>query len=379
MEFIKRINELYPRICEFENLYEAYLEARKNKRFRFEVLLFSANLAENLIEIQTALKEKTYQLSDYRKFIISEPKKRLIMALQFRDRVVQWAIYRQLNPLLDRQFIFDNFACRVGKGTHKALERLQYWLRKTERTGKQWYCLKMDISKYFYRVDHAVLMRILKRKIKDKDLLWLLNEIVNCEKCAFGLPLDASIATATDSIRLFDCGMPIGNLTSQMFANLYLNEIDQYVKHELREHYYIRYMDDMLLLGFDKTILHETKAKIEIYLNEVLRLTLNDKTSIRPTYLGIEFVGFRIWATHIKLRKTSSKKLKRGLKYLKNQYSKGLATYDDIRPNIMSYAGILKHFNSYRLSREIFGVYSDYEWYDGWFSLQRSNNEEPPY
>jgi retron-type reverse transcriptase len=354
---MKRIGNIYEKICDFENLYEAYLEARKNKRFRYEVLRFSANLDNELIAIQTALKNKTYEIGEYRQFVISEPKKRLIMALQFRDRVVQWAIYRQLNPLFDRQFIEDSYACRVGKGTHTALDRLQYWLRKVNRTGKTWYCLKMDISKYFYRVDHRVLMTLLERKIKEKDLLWLLGAIVNSDRCAFGLPLDANISDSAAAIRLTECGMPIGNLTSQMFANLYLNEVDQYVKHELREHYYIRYMDDMLILCDDKAKLHEIKDNLAQFLDEHLHLNLNNKTSIRPVYLGIEFVGFRIWATHRKLRKTSAKKLKRGLKHLKYQYAKGYRTLDQIRPNIMSYFGVLKHFNSYNLRKKISEVF----------------------
>jgi retron-type reverse transcriptase len=258
-----------------------------------------------------------------------------------------------LNPLLDKQYIGDSYACRTGKGTHTAIDRLQYWLRKLDRTGKRWYCLKMDVSKYFYRVDHAVLTEILERKIKDKDLLWILGEIVNTDKCAFGLSLDANIAESAASERLFDVGMPIGNLTSQMFANLYLNELDQYVKHELRQHYYIRYMDDFLVLSDDKTALHEIKAKIEMFLNERLRLTLNRKTSIRPVRLGIEFVGFRIWATHRKLRKSSAKKMKRGLKRIQWLYATRQRTFVQISPSIMSYFGIMKHFDSYALRRSI--------------------------
>jgi retron-type reverse transcriptase len=348
---MKRIGGVYEKICEFENLYEAYLKARKNKRFRQEVLKFSARLEENLISIQEELRNGTYQVREYRQFIVTEPKKRLIMSLRFRDRVIQWAIYRQLNPFFDKQFIRDSFACRAGKGTHRALKRLQYWLRKADRSGQRWYCLKMDISKYFYRVDHAVLMRILARKIKDKDLLGLLGEIVNCRNCAFGLPLDANIDDATT--RLPECGMPIGNLTSQMFANLYLNEADSYIKHELRQHYYIRYMDDMLILSDNKTELHEVKANVERFLNERLKLRLNNKTSLRPAYLGIDFVGFRVWPTHIKLRKTSAKKMKRGLKRIKKQYEERRKTLDQIRPNIASYFGAFKHFNSYNLQKKI--------------------------
>lgn len=352
MKPIKRIGNLYTKICEFENLYEAYFEARKNKRYRKEILRFSARLEENLIDLQNELVNKTYTMGKYRQFLISEPKKRLIMALQFRDRVVQWVIYRHLNPLFDKQFIKDSYACRIGKGTHMAIDRLQYWLRRVDRTGRRWYCLKLDISKYFYRVDHAVLLRILRRKIKDKDLLWLLEKIINSE-CAFGLPLDVNISEVTDEIRLRDVGMPIGNLTSQMFANLYLNELDRYVKHELRQHYYIRYMDDMLVLSDNKQALHDIKDKIARFLETELHLKLNKKSGIRPVYLGIEFVGFRIWATHRKLRKSTSKKLKRGLRNLKRLYADRKRTLSELTPSIMSYFGIMRHFDSYRLRVKI--------------------------
>lgn len=354
---MKRIGNIYGAICSFENLYAAYLEARKCKRYRHEVLRFSANLEEELLAIQRELQSKTYEIGEYHKFIISEPKKRLIMALRFKDRVVQWAIYRQLNPIFDSQFIYDSYACRIDKGTHAALDRLQYWLRQADRrgkeTGREWYCLKMDITKYFYRVNHATLLRILERKIKDRDLLWLLERIVNCDREAFGLPLDADIAQGAEVERLTECGMPIGNLTSQMFANLYLNEADQYVKHELKERFYMRYMDDMLILGDDKKHLQEIKDKVERFLNAELKLNLNGKTSIRPIRCGIEFVGFRVWSTHRKLRKTSAKKLKRGLKWIQRQYAEGNVTLDQIRPNLMSYLGVMKHFDSYRLRKKI--------------------------
>ena len=350
---MKRIGDIYQRICSFENLYQAYLEARKAKRYRHEVLRFSANLEENLLDLQRELQTKTYQIGEYHKFIISEPKKRLIMALQFRDRVVQWAVCRQLNPIFDRQYIADSYACRKGKGTHAALDRLGYWLRQTHRKPGEWYCLKMDITKYFYRVDHETLIQILRRKIKDKDLLWLLEGIVNCDGEAFGLPLDADIAQNPREERLEECGMPIGNLTSQMFANLYLNELDQFVKNELREHFYIRYMDDMLILGNDKKQLREDLRRIEEFLATHLKLKLNGKTSIRPVRCGIEFVGFRNWPTHRKLRKSSAKKMKRGLKHIQKAYAEGKISFEEAKPSIMSYFGVFRHFNSHNLAQRI--------------------------
>lgn len=344
---MKTLRNIYPAIYDFDNLYQAYLEARKAKRYRQDVLQFTMNLEENLIQIQNELIYKTYKVGRYREFYVTEPKKRLIMALQFKDRIVQWAIYRHLNPFYDKQFIYDSYGCRIGKGTHNAANRLEYWLRQVNRRNKKYYFLKLDISKYFYRIDHEVLIRILEKRIKDPDLLWLLSTIINSEDTAFGLPAGVSPDDFPKEERLFDKGMPIGNLTSQLFANIYLNELDQYAKNELRLHYYIRYMDDVIILHDDKAFLHEVKDRIEIFLNEKLRLDLNAKTCIRPIKDGVEFVGFRIWPTHRKLKKTTAKKVKTRLKYLIKAVAEGKEDPGMLQRSIASYKGILEHFNSY--------------------------------
>ncbi|MEG2882903.1 MAG: reverse transcriptase/maturase family protein, partial [Christensenella sp.] len=249
---MKTIKNLYEKIFDFENLYQAWESARKGKRFRDEVMRFSSDLEANLIEIQNHLIYGSYKVGHYRPFYVYEPKKRLIMALPFKDRVVQWAIYRQLFPILDKQFIFDSYACRTGKGSHAAVDRLQYWLRQTERKPQRYYYLKLDIAKYFYRVDHEVLVNILNRKIQDKRLMELFSRIINSEETKFGLPVGVDPDLCDPSDRLTEVGMPIGNLTSQMFANLYLHELDLFAKHELKLHYYIRYMDDIIILHTDK-------------------------------------------------------------------------------------------------------------------------------
>lgn len=352
---MNRIKNMYSTIYDFENLYLSYVEARKNKRYRNDVLKYSSNLEENLIQIQNELIYKTYQIGRYREFYVYEPKKRLVMALDFKDRIVQWAIYRNLNPIFDKQFITDSFACRIGKGTHKASDRLQYWLRQVARKEQRYYYLKLDISKYFYRIDHGVLMDILKRKIADKDLLWLLDVIIKSNGMKFGLPPGMEPDQCDKEDRLKDTGMPIGNLTSQMFANLYLNELDQYCKHELRLHYYIRYMDDIIILHPDKRYLHYIKDEIETFINENLKLHLNKKTAIRPISAGIEFVGFRIWPTHRKLKKKSAIKMKKRIKYIKKAYKEGRIGFEKVNNTMQSYFGIMQHFNSYKLKKKILG------------------------
>ena len=185
------------------------------------------------------------------------------MALSYPDRVVQWAYYQKLNPLFDRQFITHSYGCRVGKGTTKAREQLQTWLRKASRSSKKWYVLKLDIAKYFYRVDHEVLMKILSRHIKDKLILRDLYKLINCEDTAFGLPAGVQPELCKQEDWIYNRGMPIGNLTSQMFANIYLNELDQFCKHDLHIRYYIRYMDDIIILWPDKNELFQILAEIE--------------------------------------------------------------------------------------------------------------------
>ena len=350
---METLRNIYPKIYDFENLHEAYLEARKNKRYRGDVLEFSARLEENLIQLQNELVYKTYSVGRYREFYVYEPKKRLIMALQFRDRVVQWAIYRHLNPWFDRQFIYDSYGCRDGKGTHRAADRLQYWMRQVSRKKQRFYYLKLDISKYFYRVDHGILMDILRRKIEDQDLLEILDRIINCEHTAFGLPAFTDPEDCPRAERLLDKGMPIGNLTSQMFANIYLNQLDQYAKQELRLHFYIRYMDDIIILHHDKRYLREIKDAIEAFIWENLRLNLNKKTAIRPISQGVEFVGFRIFATHRKLKKASAKKMKARLKYVRAAFERGEIEADTLQATEASYLGVLKHFNSYGLRKAL--------------------------
>lgn len=345
-----KIKNVYSIIYSFENLYKAYTNARKNKRFREEVLDFTNNLEEYLIDIQKELQERTYQVGEYREFYIHEPKKRLIMALPFKDRVIQWAIYQVINPIFAKGYITDSYACIEGRGTHQACQRLHYWLQQVGRKPEQWYYLKLDISKYFYRIDHNVLIAILRKKIKDKELMWLLETIINSET-AFGLEL--GIIDPEDSERIRHCGMPIGNLTSQMFANIYLNEVDKYIKRELSVHYYIRYMDDMILLSNDKKQLHQYKDLINTFLNEELKLNINNKTAIRPITLGVEFVGYKLWNTHVKIRKSTALKMKRRLKQVKKLYAKGEMDFKKVNETVQSYMGLMKHCNSYRLKNKI--------------------------
>lgn len=350
---MKRINHLYEQIYSFENLHEAYKQARKGKRFRNDVLKFTHGLEENLITIQNELVWKTYRVGRYREFFIHDPKKRLIMALPFKDRVVQWAIYRVLNPLLEKSYINNSYACRVGYGAHRAMRKIQYWMRKMYRAGQEIYVLKMDVSKYFYRVDHDILMDILKSRIKDADLLWLLEEIVRCEHTDFGLNVDDVGFTGA---KVPSVGMPIGNLTSQMFAGLYLGELDQYCKQDLKLKRYARYMDDVLILGTDKAKLHDTWRAVEKFLGDILRLELNSKTCIRSINQGVEFCGFRIWPHKVRLKKKTALRMRRNLRGIRKRLRTGDLDAKIANSSLQSYLGLAKHVSGNGLKNIVLEV-----------------------
>lgn len=313
---------------------------------------FTNHLEANLIQLQHELMTKTYRVGKYREFFVYEPKKRLVMALPFRDRVVQWAIYQILNPYFEKGYIGDSYACRVGRGTHKSADKLQYWMRYLDRRHEQFYALKLDVSKYFYRVDHNVLMAILRRRIGDNDLLWLLEGIIRCEHTKFGIPLGDHQFEAD---RIDGVGMPIGNLTSQMFANLYLNELDQYAKQTLHVKRYLRYMDDVVVLHEDKRYLWSLKDQIDQFITDHLSLKLNNKTMVRTVSQGVEFVGFRVWTTHKKLRKKSALKMKRRLGYLQRAYARGDVDLQEVNCSVQSYIGIMKHCDSHNLKTKLLG------------------------
>lgn len=323
-------------------------------------MAFTAAFEHNLFVIQAQMQGGTYILGPYRKLWVFVPKKRLVMALRYPDRIVQWSLYQYLNPIYDKLFIEDSYACRKDKGSHKAAQRLQYWMRQVSRKpDAKWYYLKLDISKFFYRVNHAKLLEILSRRIKDPELMRFLDSVINSRAEAFGLPRGKTPQDTPPEEWLYDVGMPIGNLTSQLFANIYMNELDQYAKHVLHIHYYIRYMDDVIVLAETKEQLQEWKERIEAFLRDELFLDLNDKTCIRPVSMGIEFVGVRIYATHMKLRKSTVGRLKREVKKITEMYATGEMSKEDFDRRVASIKGLLAHTQSASLRERLNLIYRD--------------------
>lgn len=350
---MKTFKVSYEEITCYNNIYHAHCDAQRCKSERNEIMRFTMELDVNLNRLYKDLQQGKYKVSGYRLIYIYVPKKRLIMALQYRDRVLQWAIYRLLNPLYEKAYIYDSYGCRKGKGREKAAERLQYWLRQTDRKPVQYYYLKLDISKFFYRVDHEILLNILKRRIKDKRLIDLFDRIINSEKRAFGLPFGMDPCEAIQSDMLFDKGMPIGNLTSQMFANIYMNELDQYLKHELHLKYVIRYMDDCIILHDNKQELNRIKDKIEAFLLDHLKLNLNNKTVINPTTQNIDFVGYSINKNEIRLRKSTVKRMRTRIKYIVKAYERGEMSLKEVNATMQSYFGLVKHCTNEGLREKI--------------------------
>lgn len=286
---MKRKGSFYERIYSFENLYSAYLKVKKGRRYKKEVLEFSHNLEENLFKIQKELKNETYKHGNYRKFIVRDSKKREIKAPIVKDRVIHHALCNLIDPIFNNTFYDYSYACRKGKGNHKAVKALKRKLKNKEA----FYCLKADVSKYFDSVDLHILLKIIEKKIKDKRVLSLIKEILESN----------------------DKGLPIGNLTSQLFANVYLNELDQFLKRELKIEYFFRYMDDFLILEKDKKKLFVIKNKIEDFLHQSLGLTFNKKvTRIFPIKTGIDFLGYIIFQDYTLLRKKTVLKMFKKLK-----------------------------------------------------------------
>lgn len=323
----------YDKICDFQNLLKAHRVARLGKRCEKAVVEFEMRLSENLSSISEALRNHTYKMAGYYGFMVHDPKDRLINALHYRDRVVQHCLCDEvLAPVLDRLLIYDNAACRPGKGTHFALDRLSGFLSDFFRAGagKEGYFLKCDIKKFFDNIDHEVLRRKLERVFDDEELLALLFQIIDSYEKTPGK------------------GLPLGNQTSQWFAIYYLDSFDRIVKERLGVKYYSRYMDDCVMISGDKDYLRRCLDACEKHLSGVLKLEFNSKTQICPLKNGVNYLGFRFCLTDSgrvvrRLRKQTKLKFARRLKLMKRQFLNGELSLDEIRQVVVSYIAHIGH------------------------------------
>lgn len=335
---MKRYGNLFEKVIDFDNLHLAYKKASRTRRYKWDVLRFTDRLEENLIQLQNELIWGQYQPGRYKVFTIFEPKERQIYAAAFRDRVLHHAIMNVLEPIWDKLMISDTYACRKGRGTHAASERLVSFIRSAEAKFENAYCLKCDIRKFFPSINLNTLMRVVEQKIKCGRILSLLRSIVFVE------------ADVNDPA---PCNMPIGNLISQWCANLYLGSLDWFIKHVLKCRYYLRYMDDFILLHNNKEQLHDWLAQIERFLRDELQLELNRKTSIFPVSQGIDFVGYRTWADFRLLRKSSSKRISANLHRLVRAKKLGLVSAFRIGQAARSWIAHCKHSRSFRVRKRV--------------------------
>lgn len=324
---MKKLREKFDDHLTFDKILSAHRRASKSKGLRYEVLSFNLNEYSNLMRVMDILAAGKYTPSKYWKFWIYDPKKRLILALPYADRIVhQWVVEEFIKPYYIPRFIADSYACIPGRGTHVAADRIQQYMRHMHRgTNGQYYILKMDISKFFNSIDLAIMYGILSKSIADKKLLDLIYTI------------------------LFDDGehdgLPIGNYVSQYFANIYLNELDQFCKHTLKIRYYVRYMDDFVALAPNRKIASEWYAQIQSFITEQLNMNLNTKSRYYPCSQGLDFIGYRIYNDYRLLRKRS----KRHLLEIIAEYEGGVADGDQFVRRINSWHGHALHADTRHL------------------------------
>lgn len=317
---MKRYGHMYEQVCSYTNLFQAFHNAQKGKSSRQEVIQFNYNLEENLRSLQVELESMTYRTSDYVTFVKHEPKERIIFKLPFRDRVVHWAIMQIVEPIWVSQFTSDTYACIKGRGVHSMTARLKKDI-KNDPEGTR-YCLKVDVKKFYPSINHEILKEVVRKKIKDPKLLALLDQLID----------------STD-------GVPIGNYTSQYFANLYLSEMDHILKEFQGVRYYYRYADDIVLLSSTKQQLHAWLAWMNDYLEIERKVSLKKNYSIFPTTNGIDFGGYVVFPTHTRARKRNKKSLCREVAKWRK---KGL-TSEEIRLKESSRLGFIKHCDSKHL------------------------------
>lgn len=325
---------LWPQVVDFGSLYTAWREARCGKRYYDEVLRFYGCLEDNLLAIQQALIAGTWFPSPCREFVIREPKLRLVQAPTFADRIVHRSLVKAIEPSFERRFIADSYACRKDKGPHEASKRLHSFITTASANWHNPYALKADIKSYFPSIRHDILLCQISRSLGDVKVLDLCEKIVL--KNGFT-----------------DAGLPIGALTSQLFANVYLDKFDHFVKDELGIKFYVRYMDDFIIVGRDRQCLQATLKGLENFLNSQLKLRLNPKTSIFPISHGIDFSGYRHWTTHTLPRKRNTRRARLDFRRIAREYAEGRIDFEYIRPRVASFCGQMKHCDAYRTTESV--------------------------
>jgi retron-type reverse transcriptase len=332
---MKRYGYLWSEVIDFENLLQAARQAQKGKRFRDNVLEFNYNLETELITLQRDLQTMTYQTGAYKTFEIVEPKRRLISAAPYRDRVVHHALCNIITPIFDRTFIYHSYANRIGKGNHRALKQFVEFSRSNS------YVLQCDICKYFPSIDRQTLKSIIRRKIKCPQTLWLIDLIVDSSNSQEPYSDDR------------DRGLPIGNLTSQFFANVYLSGFDRFVTEKLKVKNYLRYVDDFALFHGDRDFLADARCQVEDYLESIFLKIHPIKSQLFATKHGTNFVGFRILSDRLRVRSENLRRGRRRLRVMQKACKSGQLSESDRNLSIQSWFAHLAHAHTWRLRQKI--------------------------
>ena len=333
----KTLRNKWNQCLTYEKLMEAHKLSKKSKGHRKEIILFNLKQEEYIGYLLEKLQTKEYKHGGYTVFYVTEPKLRKIEKSKYIDRIVhRWLVDNILKPYYVPRFIETSYACIEKRGMHKACLDMQKMMKHCKKIWNNYYILKMDIAKYFDNIDKSILLEILKKRIKDENILWLIQEILYANKRVKGLE--------------------IGNYTSQMFANIYLNEVDWYVKQELHIKYYSRYMDDSVILVKTKQEAINVLEKIKKYLKENLELELNRKTQIFKSLQGVNYCGYKINEYRLKIRDKGKKKLKKKIKYLRYEIKNGRMTSKDAKRYLAGHLGYLKIANTYNLEKKLFNT-----------------------
>lgn len=340
--------ELFERLTSWANLLSAARKTRRRKRRIPECARFELDRERELLRLQDELRARTYQPRGYRTFYVREPKRRMISAAPYRDRVVHHALVNVIGPLFERNFITDSYANRVGKGTHRAVDRYQCLARRFR------YVLPCDIVRFFPSVDHEILKRLLRSRIHDPGVLWLCDRIIDAgnpqEPAAIHYPGD-DLLTPLERRR----GLPIGNMTSQFWANVYLHGLDTFVKRGLGLRGYVRYVDDFLLLSDEKTRLWEARAAVIDFLAR-LRLRIHlERAQPQPVSRPLRFLGYRCWPTHRFITKDNIRRFRKRARRLQELYADGVLAWNRVRERLAAWNAHAATANGWKLRHRVLG------------------------
>lgn len=333
------MNFNYQELISLENLFNTWEKFNSGKANKKDVINFWRNLEDNIFELHKELKKENYKHGGYEQFIVFDPKKRLIHKANVKDRLVHQAIFDYLLPKFEKRFIFDSYSSRINKGTHKAVKRLRFFCGKVFLRNKTCWILKCDIEKFFDSINHQILFNFIYRRTDSQKVLKIIKEIIDSFEINPGK------------------GLPLGNLTSQIFANIYLHELDYFIKNRLKIKNYIRFNDDFVIVHQNKMFLENLTPRIQKFLENELKLTLpNNKIQLRNLNWGVDFLGYIILPNGVLIRKKTKNRLFIKIDRKMKNYQAGEISFNKLVQTVNSYLGILKHCSSFKLRQEILNL-----------------------